>query len=163
MKKMFLFFLSMAVLSGAMAQLTVKAKCPDFVVDIFEGKVNGLKANAPIYDIKTKFPCFTSVDEEGTTAKCGAAVYFKDRDIKFFTDRDYVEIGPKFKGKLTVPLMGAKRTAMFQWLGNPKMKDDKWDAFQTQYGILILRYDAKGLVNLIQFSTKSTDNISICE
>jgi len=72
MKKMLLFFLSMAVLSGAMAQLTVKAKCPDFVVDIFEGKVNGLKANAPIYDIKTKFPCFTSTDDEGTTAKCGA-------------------------------------------------------------------------------------------
>jgi hypothetical protein len=163
MKKLFLALLSMIVLSGAMAQLTVKSKCPDFVVDILDGKVNGLKPNAQPYDIKAKLPCFTSVDEEGGTAKCGGGVYYKDRDIYFYTQRDYIEIGPKFKGKLTVALLGAKRGSLFSTLGNPKLKDDKWDAYQMSYGTLVLHYDAAGKVNLIQFSTNSTETLSLCE
>ena len=47
----------------------------------------------------------------------------------FFTGREYVEIGPKFKGKLTLPLMGGKRGSFFKVLGNPKLKDTDWDAF----------------------------------
>lgn len=163
MKKTLLVIFSMATLSGAMAQLTVKSKCPDFVVDILDGKVNGLKANASNADIKAKLPCATSSEEEGGTAKCGANVFYKDRDIYFYTQRDYVEIGPKFKGKMTIPLLGAKRGSLFKVLGNPKLKDDKWDAYQMQYGTLVLHYDAAGKINLIQFSTNSTDILSLCE
>jgi hypothetical protein len=163
MKKTLLVIFSMATLSGAMAQLTVKSKCPDFVVDILDGKVNGLKANASNADIKAKLPCSTSSEEEGGAAKCGANVFYKDRDIYFYTQRDYVEIGPKFKGKMTIPLLGAKRGTLFKVLGNPKLKDDKWDAYQTQYGTLVLHYDAAGKINLVQFSTNSTETLSLCE
>ncbi len=99
MKKLMLVLLSMVILSGAMAQLTAKSKCPDFTVDILDGKVNGLKPSATNFDIKAKFPCSTSSEEEGTTAKCGTSVSFKDKDIYFYTQRAYIEIGPKFKGK----------------------------------------------------------------
>lgn len=165
MKKTMLVLLSMVILSGAMAQLTAKVKCPDFVVDVFDGKVNGLKPNSTNFDIKAKFPCSTSSEEQGTTAKCGTSVSFKDKDIFFYTQRAYIEIGPKFKGKLTVPVMGAKRGSMFQWFGNPKIKDDKWDAYNTSYGTLVLHYDvagAAGKVILIQMSTNSTDVLSLC-
>ena len=158
-----MLLLSALIVSGAMAQLKPTSKCLDFVVDILDGKVNGLKANAQIYDIKNKFPCFSSVAEEGSASKCGAGVFYKDRDVKFFTDRDYIEIGPKFKGTMTVPLLGAKRGSLFKVLGNPQMKDDKWDAFQTSYGILVLHYDATGKVILIQFSTLGTDSLNLCE
>ncbi len=163
MKKTYLFLLSILVVSGAMAQLKTTTKCPDFVVDILDGKVNGLKANAPIYDIKAKFPCSSSIAEEGSGAKCGAGVFFKDRDVKFYTDRDYIEIGPKFKGTMAPALLGAKRGSLFSKLGNPIMKDDKWDAYQTSYGTLVLHYDAAGKVNLIQFSTYGTDLLNLCE
>jgi hypothetical protein len=103
------------------------------------------------------------VEGDSTKSKCGAGVFYKDRDISFYTDRDYIQVGPKFKGKLTVPLMGAKRTSLFQWLGNPILKDDKWDAFQMSYGVLVLHYDATGKVILIQFSTKNTETLSLCE
>ena len=43
--------------------------------------------------------------------KCGGGVFYKAQDIYFYTGRDYVEIGPKFKGKLSWPLMGADVTA----------------------------------------------------
>ena len=69
----------------------------------------------------------------------------------------------KFKGKLSIPLMGATRGTLFKWLGNPAMKDTNWDAFQTSYGIVILYYNKTNKVNKIQFSTETTSSINLCE
>jgi hypothetical protein len=74
-----------------------------------------------------------------------------------------VEIGSGFKGKLSLPLMGAKRGTFFKWLGYAKLKDDGWDAFQTQYGCLVLYYNAAARVRMIRFSTKNTDALNLCE
>jgi hypothetical protein len=164
MKKMFLLtLLCLSVSIIAIAQLKVKETCPEFYVDILDGKVNGLKANAMIYDVKNKFPCFTQTEDETNTAKCGGGVYYKDKDVYFYTGRDYVQIGPKFKGKMSVPLFGAKRGSLFSKLGNPILKDATWDAYRTSYGTLVLHYDAAGKVKLIQFSTLGTDALTLCE
>ena len=163
MKRLLLFTILCSIVSFSQAQLVTKTKCPDFYVDILDGKVSGFKANAPDYDIKKAMPCFTSAEPDGSTAKCGGGVFYKDRDIYFYTDRDYIQIGEKFKGKLSLPLLGAKRNSFFTTLGNPKMKDDNWDAWEMSYGILILHYNKLGKVNLIQISTKGIDNISLCE
>jgi hypothetical protein len=162
-KALLLASLFVALASVATAQLKVKTVCPDFYVDILDGKVNGLKANAMIYDVRNKFPCFTQTEDESNSAKCGGGVFFKDKDIYFYTGRDYVEIGPKFKGKLSLPLLGAKRNSLFSKLGNPVLKDATWDAYQTSYGTLVLHYDAAGKVKLIQFSTQGTSTLSLCE
>jgi hypothetical protein len=143
--------------------LVTKTKCDAFTIDILDGKVGGLKASAKDYDIKKAFPCFTSAEPEGSTAGCGGQVAYKDRDVYFFVDRDYIEIRDKVKATLTVPLMGGKRNSFFKFLGNPKLKDDKWDAFQMSYGTLILYYNSAGKVNKIQISTMSTDNIQLCQ
>ena len=164
MKKTIVLLVFMASVSGAIAQLKAKTTCPAFEVDILNGKVNGLvKASWTIAEIKVRIPCFTSAEEEGPTAKCGGGVYYKDKDISFFTQRDYIEIGPKFKGKLSLPLFGAPRNGMFKWFGNPKIKDTNWDAFQMSYGTLILYYNAAKKVNKIQFSTRQTEEINLCE
>ena len=163
MKKIAFLVLSFCAILSANAQLKAKVLCPPFVVDILDGKVNGLKANARFIEIKEKFPCSTSADEEGTTAKCGAAIFFKDKGITFFTDRDYIEITEKFDGKFSIPVMGAARNSLFKWLGNPKMKDDTWDAYQTQYGLLVLHYNKAAKVNLIQITTQALSTLSLCE
>jgi hypothetical protein len=163
MKNMFLLFLSMSLVPSAMAQLKVKEKCPDFEVNILDGMVNGIKPDLPHDRIKILLPCFTSAAEEKDNSKCGSSVFFKDRDIYFYTQRDYIEIGPKFKGKLSLPLLGAPRTSLFKWLGNPTMNDDKWSAYKTSYGVLVLHFDTSNKVNLIQFSTKGTEGLSLCE
>ncbi len=147
----------------AQAQLKTTKVCPTFSVDILDGRVNGLRVTDHPGQIKGKLPCFTSAEDESATAKCGGGVFYKDRDIYFYTARDYVEIGPKFKGKLSIPLMGASRTSLFKWLGNPKIKDVNWDAFTTAYGILILYYTKANKVNKIQFSTQSAETINLCE
>ncbi|MEZ5029532.1 MAG: hypothetical protein R2765_12205 [Ferruginibacter sp.] len=59
-------------------------------------------------------------------------------------------------------LLGVNRNSLFATLGYPKIKDVTRDAFQTEYGTLILYYDKAGKINKIQISSKSTDTIKLC-
>jgi hypothetical protein len=146
------------------AQLKTTPKCPAIDINILDGIVNEtMLPTSTVGLIKNNLPCFTSFEEEGTSAKCGAGVFYKDKDIYFYTSRDYIEIGPAFKGKLSIPLMGAPRNGLFKWLGQPQIKDVSWDAFQTSYGVLILYYNKESKVNKIQFSTQSANTIHLCE
>jgi hypothetical protein len=164
MKTIIVFLSSLVLCAVASAQLKTTVKCPDFNVDILDGIINkNILPTSTVGQIKLNLPCFTSFEEEGTSAKCGAGVFYKDKDIYFYTTRDYIEIGPAFKGTLSVPLMGAPRNGLFKWLGTPQIKDVSWDAFQTSYGVLILYYDTASKVNKIQFSTQSTASIHLCE
>jgi hypothetical protein len=166
MKRLLFVTFSVILASGVTAQLKAKSKCPDFYVDILNGTVNGIKPNQTQTEIKDLFPCFTSAEDESATAKCGGGIYFKDKDIYFYTKRNYVEVGPKFAGKTSFPLLGARRGTLFARLGNPKIKDDQWDAYETQYGTLVLHYDiagAAGKVKFFQFSTLGSDQLNLCE
>jgi hypothetical protein len=164
MKNIVLFVGCAAFSINMQAQLKTTPVCPSLTVDILGGRVNELLLpTSTIGQIKEKLPCFTSAENESDSAKCGGGVFYKDKDIYFYTKRDYVEIGPNFKGSLSIPLMAASRNALFKWLGNPKIKDVNWDAFETAYGILILYYNKSGKVNKIQFSKHSADTINLCE
>jgi len=164
MKTIIAFLSSLVLSAAASAQLKTTPKCPAIEIDILDGIVNKtILPNSTVGQIKLNLPCFTSFEEEGTSAKCGAGVFYKDKDVYFYTSRDYIEIGPAFKGTLSVPLMGAPRNGLFKWLGTPQIKDVNWDAFQTAYGILILYYNSAAKVNKIQFSTLSSNTIHLCE
>ncbi len=160
------FFLTSILLmaAGVKAQLQTTPKCPDVYVDILDGTVNAtLLPTSTVGQIKLHLPCYSGFEEESDTAKCGGGVFYKDKDIYFYTARDYIEIGPNFKGKLSIPLLGAPRNGLFKWLGTPGIKDVNWDAFQTAYGVLILYYNKAGKVNKLQFSTQSAATIKLCE
>lgn len=145
------------------AQLKTTPICPAFVVDVLEGTVNEtIFTYSGMAEIEKKFPCFSKATEETNGSTCGG-VFYKDKDIYFFTERDYIEVGEHFKGKLSLPLMGASRSSLFSQLGNPKIKDVSWDAFQTKYGILILYYNKAGKINKLQFSNRGTDSIKLCD
>jgi hypothetical protein len=161
MKKISLFVAFLGLATVSMAQLKASVTCPGFEVDILDGKVNGLKPNTIAGQIKRQWPCFTSVTTD--SAKCGEAVYYKDKGITFYTGRDYVEITEGFKGKLSVPLLGSPRGSLFKTLGNPKMKDATWDAYQTNYGTLVLHFNKANKVRLIQFSTYGTELLNLCQ
>lgn len=164
MKKLLFLLVFSTSISVTYAQLKGKVDCPEIVVDILTGRVNGIKPDVPYVEMKQQLSCytFTSVPESDS-AKCGGGLFFKDKDIYFYTRRDYIEIGEKFNGKLSVPLMGATRASMFGKFGNPKVKDRNWDAFQTQYGTLVVYYNSANKVNKLQFSTLSTEMLSLCE
>ena len=162
MKKLILLLLAfVAITTFATAQLKAKPSCGAFSVDILNGTVDNIKPDAVVELIKEKFPCFSTEEQE--SGKCGSALFYKDQDIKFFVKRQYIEIGPAFKGKFSIPLMGASRGSLFKYFGNVKVKDANWDAYQTQYGTLVLHYNAANKVNLVQFSTKTTEELSLCE
>ncbi|MBS1975259.1 MAG: hypothetical protein JST13_12985, partial [Bacteroidetes bacterium] len=71
-----------AIFSGiavtANAQLKTKPVCGPFSVDILNGTVDNVRPNFTPEEIKEKFPCFTS--EEQDNSQCGSALLFKDRD-----------------------------------------------------------------------------------
>lgn len=162
MKRISFFIAALVSFHVVNAQLKATTVCPAFTIDILDGKVNELYPSSTTGEIKSKLPCFSSTEEETAGAKCGGGVFYKDKDIFFYTGRDYVEIGEKFKGKLSIPLMGASRNNLFKWLGHPKIKDLNWDAFQMAYGTLVLYYKG-GKVSKLQFSTKSSETLSLCE
>ena len=164
MQKIITLLSAIFLFTAVSAQLKTTPVCPAFNVDILDGIINGtIVPNSTVGQIKTKFPCFTSFEEEGTSAKCGGNVFYKDKDIYFYTTRDYIEIGPAFKGKLSLPLMGAPRNGLFKMLGQPQIKDVNWDAFQTAYGVLILYYNKAARVNKLQFSSRKANSIELCE
>lgn len=151
-----------------MAQLKAKAHCPDVIlVDVLNGTVNTtVKPNTTQNEIKEMFPCFTSSEVEGSGAKCGGGVFFKDKDLSFYTLRKYVEVGPRFTGKTSIKILGTKRGSLFNQLGNPKVKDDLWEAYEMQYGTLVLHFDVagpNGKVKFFQFSTLNSDQLNLCE
>ena len=148
--------------SVSRAQLKTTSICPAFSVDVLEGTVNEMHVYDTKGQIEKKFPCFTSATEETDGSTCGG-VFYKDKDISFFTERDYIEVGEKFKGKLSLPLIGASRGSLFNWLGNPQIKDINWDAYQTKYGILILYYNKAGKINKLQMSNRNAETIKLCE
>jgi hypothetical protein len=142
------------------AQLTAKVSCGTFTVDILNGTLNNIKPNVDPQEFRAKLPCYTS--DSKSDSSCGPTLLYKDRDVSIYLQRKYIEIGPAFKGNLSIPLMGASRDGLFKWLGNPKIKDADWDAYQMQYGTLVLHYE-KGKVRLIQFSTLATDQLNLCQ
>lgn len=163
MKYLFFSFLFAAFITNVSAQLKTTVTCPAMMVNILEGNVNGIEPDFPASQVKKALPCFTNEEEEGPSTACGGLISYKDKNIFFYTGRDYIEIRENFQGKISLPLMGADRKNIFQYLGYPKLKDTGWDAFGTAYGIIILYYNKSGKVNKIQFSKKSTDTISLCE
>jgi hypothetical protein len=163
MKHWILSLLLAGAVISAKAQLVVADKCGAITVDILDGKINGMRPNRAFEEFREKFPCYTSAVTSKDSSACGEALYFKDKDFTIFTERDYVEIGPGFKGKLSIPLLGAKKGSLFNYLGNPKLKDANWEAYQTNYGILILYYSNASMINKVQFSTMTAETISLCK
>lgn len=144
------------------AQLKVKPDCGVITVDVYKGWVNEVKPNADPEQMKAKLPCFTSFEKEGNTSTCGGGVFLDDKGIRFYTQRDYIQITDKFKGKFTAPVLGVKKANMFARFGNPKLSDSNWEAYQMAYGIMIVYYNTAGLANKVIISTKTTDDIGLC-
>ncbi|HEY4335057.1 MAG TPA: hypothetical protein VGM89_04145, partial [Puia sp.] len=96
----------------------------------------------------------------------GGGIFFKTKDLFFYTKRKYVEVGPKFVGKTSIPMLGTKRGSHFNRFGNPKIKDDLWEAYETQFGTLVLHFDVtgpNGKVKYFQFSTLGPDGLNLCD
>lgn len=164
MKQTLLFAVLLTlVIAESRAQLKPANACGAIVVDVYKGWVNEAKPNSDPEQIKVKLPCFTSFEKEGNESKCGGGVYYADKDLKFLIQRDYLVIGEKFKGTFTLPLLGMKSDDLFVKLGNPKLKDANWEAYQMAYGTLLVFYNEKLVIHKVIISTVGTDDLNLCE
>ncbi len=163
MKFSFLVMACIFASNTSFAQLKKTPVCPPFQVDIISGSINKFSPKSSLMEIKNEFPCFNLIVEESDSSTKCKGIFYSDKGIYFFTERDYIEINEKFDGVMTPKLLGADRKSLFALFGYPKIKDITWDAFQMVYGILILYYDKAGRINKIQISSKTVDNIKLCE
>jgi len=161
MKKIGLFIFVSAISFSGYAQLKATPTCPPFSVDVLGGTVNKLNPRSTAGEVEKVLPCFSEKVVQDEPSKC-IGVYFADQGVYFYTGRNYIEIRSNYKGAITLPI-GTPRSSLFSILGGPKMKDKTWEAYQTEYGILILYFDSDNKVNKIQMSTKGTDTIKLCE
>lgn len=159
-----LFLLIAIIFSNLLvfSQLKTAKVCPPFEIDVLAGTVNELFPKSAIAEIQEILPCYSNLRIKDTDSTC-AGVFYNDYNINFYTDRRYIEIGEKFKGKMAPALLGASRASLFGILGHPKLKDLNWDAFQMGYGTLILYYNTAGKINKIQIANRTTDDIKLCE
>lgn len=163
MKILFFVMAIIIHIQPSQAQLKPTVLCPPFNIDVLKGLLNeGINPASSIGEIKKTFPCYSEITAENTGGKCNG-VFYKEKGVYFFTDRNYIEIRSNFKGKLSLPLMGASRNGLFKTLGSPKIKDIGWDAFQTAYGTLVLYYSKAGKINKLQLSNKNTQTLKLCE
>lgn len=162
MKNVISIFVMFILIQPTFGQLKTTPVCPTFSVDVMAGSVNDLYPKSAIGEVQATLPCFSETILQDSGSHC-VGVFYHDRDIYFFTERRYIQIGEKYKGKLTPALMGASRSSLFSMFGHPKLKDMNWDAFQMGYGTLILYYNKEGKINKILISSKTTDSIKLCE
>lgn len=163
MKRAIILVVGIISIQFVQAQLTATPVCPVFSVDVLEGTINEkLDCSSTAGEVKKIFPCFSEAVEETGGAGCGG-VFFKDKGISFITERDYIEINEKFKGKLSPALIGASRGSLFKLLGNPKLKDQDWEAYVTKYGLLVLYYDKAGKIIKLQMTNKAPDTLKLCD
>lgn len=110
---------------------------------------------------KKRFPVLRKELEPGDPAKC-AGLFYADQGVYLHrTDGNYIEVRDSYKGAITIPF-GTPGASLFSMLGRPKLKDPSWEAYQTEYGTLVMYFDPAGKLNKIQMSTKSTETLKLC-
>lgn len=160
MKNLLLTVIFIVVAMNGFAQLQSTPVCPPFKVDVLGGTINKLSPRSTAGEVAKALPCFSEKLEPGDPAKC-AGVFYADQGVYFYTDRNYIEVRDSYKGAITIPF-GTPRASLFSMLGRPKLKDPSWEAYQTEYGTLVMYFDAAGKLNKIQMSSKSTETLKLC-
>ena len=158
------FLLSLLILfsgTACFAQLKTTPVCPPFSVDVLGGTVNKLNPRSTSGEVEKTLPCFSERVQPGDSAKC-AGVYYGEQGVYFYKERNYIEVRSNFKGKSSIAL-GTPCSALFSVLGNIKLKDPSWEAYQTEYGTLVLYFDKENKLNKIQMSTRSTETLKLCD
>lgn len=161
MKKFLLSLIILFSAFGGFAQLKTTPVCPPFTVDVLGGTVNKLNPRSTAGEVEKTLPCFSEKVLPGDSAKC-TGVYYSNQGVYFYTERNYIEVRENFKGTSSIAL-GTPRASLFSMLGNPKLKDPLWEAYQTEYGTLVLYFNKENKVNKIQMSTRGTDTIKLCD
>lgn len=163
MKSYPLCFLLLIFFNSVQSQIINTEKCNSIIVDILDGKVNRARPDFTPDRIRLELPCATSSFMESDTSMCDGRIIYADKHLTFFTQKDYVEIREAYSGKWTIPVMGAAKGSLFNYLGNPKVKQEKFEAYATAYGTLVLYYNDAGKVRLVRMSTNTHEFASFCD
>jgi hypothetical protein len=148
--------------------------CPPIIVDITTGTVTTLKPAASFTQVKSRLPCFTGETKEGSVLNCGGGVFFGDRDLYFYTERDFIEIRKNFKGVfrkdgLELDIIGMEVKTFNILIGDEPSRtlseddtDNYTGVWATSYGSLRVTF-VQGVVSQVAIHSQSPDKIRVCD
>jgi hypothetical protein len=162
--KQLLFIACLLFTTAVLAQ-----PCKKLFVDLKNGTLNRLKPTDPQEKIKAKLPCSTGETEDGSEYNCGGGVFYIKHDFYCYTGKDYIEFRKKFKGKLSISLLGitkAKALLLLKKLfGKPVRTETEGDTellfFNTVYGSLRINIQG-GKVVLVAIHSQSAVDAYLC-
>jgi hypothetical protein len=162
MKKIFLWC-CLAAGTGAFAQ-----DCDELVANLAKGTLNGLKPGAAMEAVKEKLPCFTGDSEEGGAFNCGGGVFYLNHDFFYYTGNDYIELRSKFKGKVSVQVLGLTKAAAIKKMKvfgrvvrTQKNGNQSFLFFKTSYGCICLTLE-DGSVKKLGMYNKPAAKVELC-
>jgi hypothetical protein len=141
--------------------------CDKLIADLKKGTLNGLKPTATQAMVTKKLPCSTGSTEDGSEFNCGGGLFFLKHDFFFYSGRDYIEFRAKFKGKLSIPVLGklkddaVKLLKMGKAVRTEQDEEDTYLFFKTRYGCVVLKItDDK--VKAVAMHAKPAADVELC-
>lgn len=131
------------------SKYTGSTECGLLIVDLSYGSVNGLNPVSSPDQIKGKLPCFTGMTPETSAENCNGGIFYKTRDIYFYTSLDCINIRSKFEGSFvynrqSIQLIGVSLTELQKIFGkesdyyrSPSSSTHKYPVFTTSYGHVV--------------------------
>lgn len=134
-------------------------------MDVESGKLNGVKAKAPMEKVKEMFPCFSGESPEEGSTNCGGGVFFDEENFYFYTGSDYIEIRFGFKGNFSEPIITRGETELKTVFGEPVKTvedgDSVYQFYPRKYGALVIQFVNGKAMNFSMHSKKAED-IKLC-
>lgn len=88
-----------------------RSNCAPLTLDLAVGTVSGLAPTATPAEVERLLPCFSTRSADG--------LVFSDYDLSFHTSRQFIEVGPRFRGSITPVIAWHDAASLTRAFGRP--------------------------------------------
>lgn len=112
--------------------------CDNLILNLREGKLNGISPTISQDEVKRMFPCYTGETEEVSNFNHGGGVFSQRYDFYFYTYKDFIEIRSDFDGEVLPSILGADTEYIESRFGDPQYSSRDGEYYTADYGCLRL-------------------------
>jgi len=114
--------------------------CNNLTFDLDTGMLNNVPPTVSQEEVKSVFPCSTGSSPDGESYNYGGGVFFGNHSFFFYTGKDFIEVRDKFRGVVSIPLLGTDQSTIQQELGQPQRELENIWLFGRSYGCLRVEF-----------------------
>jgi hypothetical protein len=141
-------------------EISTKGVCPELIVDLTKGTLNGLDGKASMVNVKKVLPCFTGETEEGAGYNRGGGVFYLDHDFFMYTGMDCINIRDKFQGKGLEKILGANLKDAIKLLGKLSRSESDMSFVNTKFGCIGLLHQDGVVQEIYMWHGRNAESIT---